>query len=36
LVRLRRTPKGVTQETLLAVRFVPMRGEAEKADTQPR
>ncbi len=30
LLRLRRTAKGVTQETLLPVRFVPMTGEAEK------
>jgi protein-L-isoaspartate(D-aspartate) O-methyltransferase len=31
LVRIRRTPKGTQQETLLPVRFVPMVGEAEKA-----
>jgi protein-L-isoaspartate(D-aspartate) O-methyltransferase len=30
LIRLRRTAKGVTQEVLLPVRFVPMTGEAEK------
>ena len=30
LIRLRRTPKGVQQETLLPVRFVPMIGEADK------
>ncbi len=30
LTRLRRTPKGVTEETLLPVRFVPMTGEAQK------
>ncbi len=30
LVRIRRTPHGVEKETLLAVRFVPMVGEAEK------
>lgn len=27
LVRLRRTPDGVVQDTLMAVRFVPLRGE---------
>jgi len=31
LIRIRRTRKGVQQETLLPVRFVPMVGEAEKA-----
>lgn len=31
LIRIRRTPKGVRQESLLPVRFVPMVGEAEKA-----
>jgi protein-L-isoaspartate(D-aspartate) O-methyltransferase len=31
LVRIRRTPKGIKQEELLPVRFVPMVGEAEKA-----
>jgi len=36
LVRLRRTTKGVRQETLLPVRFVPMTGEAEKPATRPR
>jgi protein-L-isoaspartate(D-aspartate) O-methyltransferase len=30
LIRLRRTPKGITRESLLPVRFVPMTGEAEK------
>jgi len=30
LIRLRRTAKGVQQETLLPVRFVPMTGEADK------
>jgi protein-L-isoaspartate O-methyltransferase len=30
LLRLRRTAKGVVQENLLPVRFVPMVGEAEK------
>ena len=30
LTRLRRTAKGVTEEVLLPVRFVPMTGEAEK------
>jgi protein-L-isoaspartate(D-aspartate) O-methyltransferase len=30
LVRIRRTEKGVAQETLLPVRFVPMKGEAEE------
>ncbi len=30
LVRIRRTPEGPRQETLLPVRFVPMVGEAEK------
>ncbi len=32
LVRLRRTAKGVTEEVLLPVRFVPMTGEAEKPE----
>jgi len=31
LVRVRRTPKGIKQENLLPVRFVPMVGEADKA-----
>jgi len=31
LVRIRRTGEGLTQETLLPVRFVPMTGEAEKS-----
>jgi protein-L-isoaspartate(D-aspartate) O-methyltransferase len=31
LVRVRRTPKGIRQEELLPVRFVPMVGEAERA-----
>jgi protein-L-isoaspartate(D-aspartate) O-methyltransferase len=31
LIRIRRTPKGTRQESLLPVRFVPMVGEAEKA-----
>jgi protein-L-isoaspartate(D-aspartate) O-methyltransferase len=31
LIRIRRTPKGTQQESLLPVRFVPMVGEAEKA-----
>jgi protein-L-isoaspartate(D-aspartate) O-methyltransferase len=31
LVRVRRTAKGIKQEELLPVRFVPMVGEAEKA-----
>jgi protein-L-isoaspartate(D-aspartate) O-methyltransferase len=30
LIRIRRTAKGIKQETLLPVRFVPMVGEAEK------
>ena len=30
LVRVRRTPRGIKQEELLPVRFVPMVGEAEK------
>lgn len=30
LIRLRKTPKGITRESLLPVRFVPMTGEAEK------
>ena len=30
LLRVRRTAKGVVQENLLPVRFVPMVGEAEK------
>jgi protein-L-isoaspartate(D-aspartate) O-methyltransferase len=30
LVRLRKTPKGITRESLLPVRFVPMTGEAER------
>jgi protein-L-isoaspartate(D-aspartate) O-methyltransferase len=34
LVRLRRTPKGITRESLLPVRFVPMTGEAEKPGAQ--
>lgn len=35
LVRLRRTPKGVAQETILpSVLFVPLVGEAEKKRTQ--
>lgn len=32
LIRIRRTPKGTQQESLLPVRFVPMVGEAEKAN----
>jgi protein-L-isoaspartate(D-aspartate) O-methyltransferase len=35
LTRLRRTGKGVTEETLLPVRFVPMTGEAQKPETSP-
>jgi protein-L-isoaspartate(D-aspartate) O-methyltransferase len=31
LIRIRRTPEGTRQESLLPVRFVPMVGEAEKA-----
>ncbi len=31
LIRVRRGPKGIKQEKLLPVRFVPMVGEAEKA-----
>ncbi len=31
LVRIRRTPRGIKQEELLPVRFVPMVGEAEKS-----
>jgi len=34
LIRLRRTPKGITRENLLPVRFVPMTGEAEKPGGQ--
>jgi len=30
LIRLRRTSQGITRESLLPVRFVPMTGEAEK------
>jgi len=30
LVRLRKTPAGISREVLFGVRFVPMRGEAEK------
>ena len=30
LIRVRRTPKGTTEEVLLPVRFVPMTGEAQK------
>ncbi len=30
LVRIRRTPEGISREVLLPVRFVPMVGEAEK------
>ncbi len=33
LTRLHRTAKGVTEEVLLPVRFVPMTGEAEKPQT---
>jgi protein-L-isoaspartate(D-aspartate) O-methyltransferase len=36
LVRIRRTSKGISRETLLPVRFVPMRGEAERASGRPR
>jgi len=32
LTRLRRTAKGVTEEVLLPVRFVPMTGEAQKPE----
>ncbi len=32
LVRLTRTPHGVDRELLLPVRFVPMTGEAQRAD----
>jgi len=32
LIRIRRTPKGTQQESLLPVRFVPMVGEAEKTN----
>jgi protein-L-isoaspartate(D-aspartate) O-methyltransferase len=32
LTRIRRTPKGTTEEVLLPVRFVPMTGEAQKPD----
>ena len=32
LIRVRRTAKGVTEEVLLPVRFVPMTGEAQKPD----
>ncbi|MCZ6822269.1 MAG: protein-L-isoaspartate O-methyltransferase, partial [Deltaproteobacteria bacterium] len=31
ILRLRRTPDGIVQESLLPVRFVPMTGEAEHA-----
>lgn len=34
LTRIRRTAKGVTEEVLLPVRFVPMTGEAEKPEAQ--
>ena len=30
LVRIRKTPEGISREVLFGVRFVPMRGEAEK------
>jgi len=36
LVRLRRTPRGITRESLLPVRFVPMTGEAEKPPAKIR
>ena len=32
LIRIRRTPKGTQRESLLPVRFVPMVGEADKAN----
>jgi len=31
ILRLRRTPDGIVEESLLPVRFVPMTGEAERA-----
>lgn len=34
LVRIRRTPQGMRQETLLPVRFVPMLGEAQKVGSR--
>lgn len=34
LIRIRRTPKGTTRESLLPVRFVPMTGEAEKTTSR--
>jgi protein-L-isoaspartate(D-aspartate) O-methyltransferase len=34
LVRLRKTERGIEREVLLPVRFVPMRGEAERRDDE--
>jgi protein-L-isoaspartate(D-aspartate) O-methyltransferase len=34
LIRLHRKPKGLTEEVLLPVRFVPMTGEAQKPEPQ--
>ena len=33
LIRLRKTKDGITHESLLPVRFVPMTGEAQKRKT---